>query len=63
MSLYLFFNETCPDCGKPTLQGTIEAHPSRRDVALQNLQCAACGVVKTKVVSLRPGRPSPELAA
>jgi hypothetical protein len=63
MSLTVFFNETCPRCFKPIMRGVIEPHPSRRDLALQNFQCAECGVVKTKVHSLKPGEPSPDLAA
>jgi hypothetical protein len=63
MSLNLFINETCPKCRKPTMQGVIEAHPSRRDIALENFVCADCGPVKTKIISLMPGKPSPELAA
>ena len=40
-----------------------EPHPTRRDLALQNFECADCGAVKTKVLSLKPGAPPPELAA
>ena len=29
-------------------------HPSRRDLALHNFQCADCGPVKTKIISLTP---------
>jgi C4-type Zn-finger protein len=57
MSLNLFFNDTCPKCRKPTMHGVIEAHPSRRDIALQNYQCAFCGPVKTKIISLAPRKP------
>jgi hypothetical protein len=63
MSFILFFNETCPKCRKPVMRAVIEPHPSRRDVALQNFECSDCGVVKTKVLSLKPGAPPPELAA
>src|ERR1700675_2476688 len=35
-------------------QGAIEVHPSRRDLALHNFQCADCGPVKTKIISLTP---------
>jgi hypothetical protein len=63
MSLALFINDSCPNCHKPTMQAVIEPHPTRRDLALENFACADCGPVKTKVLSLKPGTPSPELAA
>jgi hypothetical protein len=52
MSLILSSGEICPKCRKPSMQGVVEAHPSRRDVALHNFQCADCGPVKTKIISL-----------
>jgi hypothetical protein len=60
MSLNLFFNEPCPKCRKPIMQGAVEPHPTRRDIALENFVCADCGPVKTKIISLlwmelRPG--------
>jgi hypothetical protein len=61
MSLVLSSGEICPKCRKALMQGVVEAHPSRRDLALHNFQCADCGPVKTKVISLtlkpdmRPG--------
>jgi hypothetical protein len=63
MSLNLYFNELCPTCRKPTMQSVIEAHPSRTDIALQNFHCADCGPIKTVVLSLKPDKPSSELAA
>jgi hypothetical protein len=36
MSLMLFFNEPCPKCYMPIMQGVVDAHPSRNDVAIQN---------------------------
>jgi hypothetical protein len=63
MSLTVFFSETCPKCHKPIMQAVIEPHPTRDDCALQNFECADCGVVKTKIYSLKPGEPPPELAA
>ena len=63
MSLTLFIRNTCPKCYKPIMQAVIEPDPSRRDLALQNFRCADCGPVKTKVLSLKPGEPPPELAA
>jgi hypothetical protein len=63
MSLNLFFNETCPKCRKPIMQGVVEPHPSRRDVALENFVCADCGPVKTKIISLKPDKSSAGLTA
>jgi len=63
MSLTLFVNESCPKCSKPIRLAVIEPHPTRDDVALQNFQCANCGgIVKTTVHSLKPNKPSAELA-
>ena len=50
-------------CGKPITQTSVELHPSRRDLALHNFQCADCGPVKTKIISLKPDEPSPEPTA
>lgn len=63
MSFTMFLSEMCPRCRKPITQTVIEAHPSRPDLALQNFECADCGPVKTKIYSLKPGEPSPEVAA
>jgi hypothetical protein len=63
MSFTLFVDDTCPKCRKPIKQTTIELHPTRRDLALHNFHCADCGPIKTKVFSLKPGEPPPELAA
>ena len=52
MSLNMFYRETCPKCHQPMMQAIIEPHPSRRDLALENFECADCGPVKTKVLSL-----------
>jgi hypothetical protein len=51
MTFNLFFNEPCPKCHKPLMQGVIEAHPSTPHLALQNFEWADCGPVKTKVLS------------
>ena len=63
MSLNLYFNEPCPKCRKPIMQSVIEPHPGRTDVAILNFHCADCGPIKTVVLSLKPGKPSSELAA
>jgi uncharacterized Zn finger protein len=54
MSLVFHSNDPCPRCGKALMQAVIEAHPSRRDLALHNFNCAGCGPVKTKIISLKP---------
>jgi len=63
MSLVLSSGEVCPRCHKALMQGVVEAHPSRRDLALHNFQCGNCGPVRTKIIPLRPGEPPPELSA
>jgi transposase-like protein len=64
MSLNLPYKDTCPRCRKLTMQSVIEAHPRRKDVALQNFRCVDCGPAKTIVLSLEPvKKPSPHLAA
>ena len=59
----LFVDDRCPRCGKSIRLAVIELHPTRTDAAIHSLTCADCGHVKTKVLSLRPGDPPPELAA
>jgi hypothetical protein len=56
-------DEICPKCRKSALHSTIESHPSRRDIAFHKLECANCGPMQTKVISLKPGKRSPEAAA
>jgi hypothetical protein len=63
MSLTLFIGETCPKCHKPIMQAVIGPHPTRRDLALQNFECAECGPVKTKIYSLKPRELPSEVAA
>jgi hypothetical protein len=63
MPLNLFFNEVCPKCRKPIMQGFVEAHPNRRDVALESFVCGDCGPVKTKIISLKPLNPPNVLSA
>jgi hypothetical protein len=58
MAFKLNYNDPCPRCRKPTMQSVIELHPSRTDIALQNFECNDCGPVKTRVISLQPGKPS-----
>jgi hypothetical protein len=54
MSLIFHLNDPCPKCGKPTMQAEIELHPTRSDLAVHNFQCANCGPVKSKILSLKP---------
>ena len=63
MPFTLFVDETCPKCRKPMRQTTVELHPTDHDLALQNFECSECGPVKTKIISLKPGKSPPELAA
>jgi hypothetical protein len=56
-----FNDDTCPKCRKPIRQTTVEPHPTRRDLAIHNFECANCGIVKTKVLFRRPARPSLKL--
>jgi ssDNA-binding Zn-finger/Zn-ribbon topoisomerase 1 len=63
MSFTLYVDDTCPKCRKPTMQAVVELHPTNPDLALQNFECAECGPVKTKVILLKSGTPSPELTA
>jgi hypothetical protein len=43
------------------MQGVVEKHPSRLDIAFYNFECADCGPIKTEVISLNPGEPPPGL--
>ncbi len=52
MSLTLFVDDTCPKCRKTILQSYVAPHPTRRDLALHNLDCVECGSVKTEIISL-----------
>jgi C4-type Zn-finger protein len=63
MSFTLYVDDTCPKCRKPTMQAVVELHPTNPELALQNFECADCGPVKTKIISLKPREPAPELAA
>jgi hypothetical protein len=63
MPLNLRYDDPCSKCGMLAMQSVIERHPSRRDVAIQSFYCADCGPVKTRDISLKPGKPSSELAA
>jgi hypothetical protein len=63
MSLIFQLNDPCPKCGRSKLQAVIEAHPSRTDIALHNFNCADCGPVKTKVLSLKPLARADDVAA
>jgi hypothetical protein len=63
MPLHIPTDDSCPRCGKQIRFAVIESHPIRNDIARHSLQCVDCGPVKTKLLSLRPGDPPPELAA
>jgi C4-type Zn-finger protein len=49
----LSYKETCPRCHRlVNMLSEIEAHPSRRDLALQNFTCPECGPVRTRIISI-----------
>jgi hypothetical protein len=54
MSLTFSIDDVCPKCRGPVRLATIEAHPDRRDLAVHNYQCADCGPVRAKIISLKP---------
>ena len=62
MSSTLFIDTPCPKCLKPVKACAIELHLTRRELAIQYFQCADCGDVKAKFISLKPLK-LPELAA
>jgi hypothetical protein len=48
--------ESCPRCFRETIELTsVEPHPSRTNLMLQNFDCDVCGPVKTRVVKLLVG--------
>jgi C4-type Zn-finger protein len=63
MPLIFVVDNTCPACGSTIRHAVIDLHPTNRDAATHSLKCADCGYEKTKVLSLRPGAPPPELTA
>jgi hypothetical protein len=63
MSLIFRFNDPCPKCAKPIMHAVIDRHPTKSDVAVHKLECAQCGRLKTQMLSLKPRKPSPGLAA
>jgi len=63
MPLNFDVNDTCRKCGSTIRRAVIYLHPTDRDVAIHSLKCADCGYEKTKLLSLRPGAPPPELTA
>jgi hypothetical protein len=62
MPITFFVDEICPKCSKPIKIAVIERHPSRPDLAVHNFECADCGPVRAKLISLKPGK-QPEQAA
>jgi hypothetical protein len=63
MSIDLFMNDTCPKCRKPIRRTTVTPHPTRRELAIHSFECADCGPVKTKIISVKPNKSSAEVAA
>jgi hypothetical protein len=54
MSLSFYFNAPCQKCGKPTVHAAIDRHPTSPDLAIQNFNCAHCGLIKTEVLQMKP---------
>jgi ssDNA-binding Zn-finger/Zn-ribbon topoisomerase 1 len=54
MTFTLYVGDNCPKCRKPTMQAVVQLHPTNPDLALQSFECAECGPVKTKIISLTP---------
>ena len=52
----------CPKCQKRISYATVEPHPTRADFVHHNYECANCGPVMTKVVSLREDAEKPAQA-
>jgi hypothetical protein len=63
MSIDLFMNDTCPKCRKAFKETTVTPHPTRYDLAIRNSECVDCGVVKTRILLLKPGLSRSEVAA
>jgi len=63
MSIDLFMNDTCPKCRKPIRPTTVTPHRTRRDLEIHNFECANCGVVKAKILLLKPDGTTSEVAA
>jgi hypothetical protein len=61
MSLSFCFNNSCDQCGRPTMRALIDRHPTDRHLAVQKLHCAHCGPIKTEILSLKP-RKRPDVA-
>ena len=62
MTFRLFIDIPCPKCHKPVKVRAIELHGARHELAIQYFQCADCGDVAAKFISLKPLK-WPELAA
>jgi hypothetical protein len=63
MAFALYIDDTCPKCRKSVRLADIEPHPTRCDLSLHNFECADCGFVRTKIISLKPSAPLRELGA
>jgi len=56
MSLMLFIDVPCPKCQRTIRHTIIDIHPTIPSAALQTYECADCGPVKTKIISLEPNK-------
>jgi hypothetical protein len=50
MSFDIFVNDTCPKGRKPIKLITVAPHPTRRDLAVHNLECTDCELVAIKTL-------------
>jgi hypothetical protein len=63
MSIDLFMNDTCPKCRKPIRRAAITPHPTRRDLAIHNFDCADCGLVESRIFLVKPSETPAVVAA
>ena len=47
----------CPSCSKPVTLATIAPDPTHPDIAHLNYECADCGPVMLRVVSMQSNKP------
>jgi hypothetical protein len=63
MAFTLDVYDACPKCRKATMRAVVQLHSTNPNLALQNFECAECGPVRTKILSIKPSVPPAELSA
>jgi hypothetical protein len=63
MSLFVYIDDACPKCRTKIHHSVIDPHPTNRDLAIHKFECVDCGVVKTKIISIKPQKKSAGIAA